>query len=485
MGPLQADGGPSLTANKQFHDVVNALAAFTVCKDDPKFLAGAFKKITTFDISGLDYVMVQYENELARCTERGKIMMSQIDPYLQTSIMTSTMTALGRPTLASMLNHTAFLSTIAGVDKLIWSFHAMNTTFLSDILRLIHLFLVEKRWAFVDETFKVMNHELPADGQTPPPPAPPLFYREILSPPKCLVTRLQASNKMLDKLANERLSHERKFQGKMPEEKISKKKNMPKRKASAKPSEKQRFNREGKENVEELKEQSLHTTPLNELFAKANAQHDKAMVALKKYQTNLKEGIAMIQAFNASISTESSKPPPLPESLEHYGITTSLNQQGLPKALRQDLFDLQFVREYIRESMPQVDSAGGGAFKTICHWSRAGKECWASVKEHIYGMAQMREYEYCRNDHIASYVVARNLQRKLIRWVLENGFSHMWTPDVVQGLGMSGRSCAQVKADLRSEEGRARALLISVDECMAKYELKWAREAKAMATEVH
>jgi len=52
--------------------VVNALVAFTLCKDDPKFQAEAFQKLTTFDMGGIGDVIEQYERELARCAQNGK-----------------------------------------------------------------------------------------------------------------------------------------------------------------------------------------------------------------------------------------------------------------------------------------------------------------------------------------------------------------------------------------------------------------------------
>lgn len=472
MGPLQAaHSDPSIPADKHFNDVVNALAAFTLCKDDPKFQAEAFKKVTTFDMSGLDDVIEQYERELAHCTQRGnearETIMNWIKPDSHTSISTSTMTALGRHPLVLMRKDKAFASAMASVDKVIWSHHAMNTTLILDVIRSIQLFVVEKKWGFVDEAFKVINYDLPVDAQTPPPPAFPLSFREILDSPECLIGLLEASDKMLKKLSKEEVLKERKFREKMPEENISNSnQHVPKRKARAKPSKEKRSDRKGKENVEESEEESRLTTPLDQLFAQANARHDKAIVALGKYQTNLKEGIAMIRAYNASISTERYKPPPLPESMEYRGITITSKPPGLPRALRQDLFDLQFVGERIQRLVPIVDDVGARAMATIRYWSSAGKECWDYVKEHLYEMAKLREYEYYRRDQIASYVLANNLQRKVVRWFSKNG-SNKFTSDLVNALNFNRQTGAQFRPDRRGdEEEEVVVVLISVDELM-------------------
>lgn len=463
--------------------MVDTLAAFTFCKDDPKFQAEAFKKVTTFDMSGLEEVIEQYERELAHCTQRGnkarEMTMNWIKPDSQRSIATSTMTALGRPALVLMCEDKAFASTMARVDKVIWNHHAMNTTLILEFIRSIQLFVVEKKWGFVDEVFKVINYDLPVDAHIPPPPAFPLSFREILNSPECLTGLLEASDKMFEKLSKEEVLKDRKSRGKMPKYTISNTKgNLPNRKAKTTRSNEERSDRKDRENVEEPEERSRLKTPLDELFAQANARHDKVIVAVEKYQTNLKEGIAMIQAYSTSISTEECKPPPLPESLKYRGITIASKQQGLPRAVRQDLFDLQFVGERNQELVPKVDVVGVRAMETIRYWSSAGKDCWEYVKEHVHEMAKMREYEYYRRDLIATHILGNNLHRKVVSWFLTHG-SHMCTPDLVKSLDINRPTSARPKTDRKADEGEIAVVLLSVDELMVRI------NTKAVVPKVH
>jgi len=331
----------------------------------------------------------------------------------------------------------------------------MNLTFIHEALRLVQLFNVEKRWGFVDEAFKAINYDLRVDTQNWWPPAPTSSFREILYSPECPEELLKAGDMMFEKLSkgevSEKFLQEEISQEKTPVEMMSGKEKNSKWKPKEKKSEERESNGKGKGKKpegegDELNEQSYLTIALDDLFAKANAQQENAVIALEKYQTILKEGIEMIQTHNTSISTDNFEPPPLPKSSEFRGITITSNQ-GLPRALRQGLIDLQFVGKRVRESVPKVEDLRERAYWTIEYWSSASKECWEYAKEHIYEMANMRQYEYYRTELAASYTLANNLQSKAVSWFFKSS-SHIWTSDLAKALRIDGRSFAQIKEDL-------------------------------------
>jgi len=470
--------------------VVNALAAFTLCKDDPEAQAEAFKKLTTFDMRGLDDVTEQYERELAQCTQRGKearaTVMSWTEPGHETRIPTSTLTALGRPKLASMLKDKAFASALAGVDAFLWTYHAMGITFILDVIRSLQLFVVEKRWGLVDEAFRVINYDLPVHAETPLVPPPPLTFREILNAPEYLLGLLDADENTSQQLSTNKASKRRESRDELPKEKLSKhNKNFSKNKAKAKPSDHARFNRKGKDRVEEPEEQSHLTTPLDELFAIANARHDRTMIALTRYQQNLKEGIAMIQAHNATIKTSTPKPPPLPASLKYNNTTILSNQPGLSGALYQNLFDLQFIQTYIRNSIPKISTLQHRVCQTINYWSHAGIECWEYVKRHCYEIPRLREYEYFRTDLAACYVLLGNLQRVVGEWVLRNG-DEVWMGDVVRALSDDkGGMGKEGEGDEGAQGADGGEDFVSVDQLMCASERLMGYDAAGLSRREH
>lgn len=468
--------------------MVNALAAFTLCKDEPQFEAEAFMKLTTFDMRGLDDVTEQYERELAQCTQRGKearaTVMSWTEPGHPTRIPTSTLTALGRPKLASMLKDKAFASALARVDAFLWTYHAMGITFILDVIRSLQLFVVEKRWGLVDEAFRVINYDLPVQAETPLVPPPPLTFREILNAPEHLSGLLDAEENTSQQLSTNKVSKRREFREELPKEKLSKHNKNFSKKAKAKRSDQARFNRKGKDRVEEPEEQSHLTTPFDELFAIANARHDRTMIALSRYQQNLKEGIAMIQAHNATINTSKSKPPPVPPFLKYNNTTIPSNRPGLSGALYQNLFDLQFIQTYIRNSIPKISTLQHRVCKTINYWSHAGIECWEYVKRHCCEIPRLREYEYYRTDVEACYVLLGNLQRVVGEWVLKNG-DEMWKGDVGRALDDEGGMGKTEEGDEGAEGADGGEDFVSVDQLMCASERLMGYDAAALTRREH
>lgn len=147
-------------------------------KNGPQFRAEAFEEVTTFDLSYLEKIEERYEDAWRKydCQEdahKNEIVQNEMNEDNHIAYEVAGISASERP---ERVLHSSMYSQLC-----------FNNRSIAGFLRQLRLFLVEKRWGFVEESFgSIISHQLKEPG----PPwlkEQPMSLRQMFGDPEKLV----------------------------------------------------------------------------------------------------------------------------------------------------------------------------------------------------------------------------------------------------------------------------------------------------------
>ena len=214
------------------------------------------------------------------------------------------------------------------------------------------------------------------------------------------------------------------------------------------------------ENIDKSKPSEEHGTGEYE-----NGKHETNLSALEVAVQNCKLATKNLEEVEKFITDRGYKIPRLGKAQTFFGVRVT----GIPKAMRQDLFDLEYTLEEIKEHKGNLDDTRDPVRSTFLLWCCAGRKTWELGKKVVHELAEMREYEYHRMSMQSLYIVGSRLERRIVRHIEKSKSGADLVPLIEAAF--PGRSSVKENEEFWDDNTRCfRAGSPSVDEMISQIE---------------